>query len=132
MAVAEASADVTQAPAKERKFPLKWDRKPDRRIEREWVVRTEANGDKLVVDLSCSHWPDRKMYVAILGNARIGADGVASSFPMSSEIIVRERVDRYSKPKFEAFADAALGQLREAVAGGEYGDFLRGEHAPTR
>ena len=49
-------ADVSAEPDRVRAFPLgNYDRKPMRVISYEWVVREEANGAKIIVDLYCGH-----------------------------------------------------------------------------
>jgi hypothetical protein len=124
-------ADVTAEPEREKRFPLgNYDRKPQRRIEREWLVRDD--GDHRIT-LQLDVWHTRGAYVASLNNARHEpANGVWCTAPMSSMRISMERTERYSKRTFEEFAERALQILRDGVAAGDLGEYLRGEYAPNR
>ena len=100
-------ADVSAEPDRVRAFPLgNYDRKPQRIISYEWVVREEANGAKVVVDLSCGH--TRGRYYALVNNER-RVDGISSCMPMSAERLPSEPCARCSKREFEAFAARKLG-----------------------
>lgn len=123
-------ADVTAEPAREKRFPLgSYDGKPQRHIEREWRVR-EDGADTIDLILSC--WHTRGAYVASLNNARHQPGGVWVTMPMSAMRISTERTERYSKRTFEEFAERALQVLRDGVAAGDLGEYVRGEFAPKR
>lgn len=119
-------ADVHAAPTAESRFPRRaWDNSIQRVIDVRWLI-TEANGDKIVVELHCGHTTGA--YYAQVGN-RIYKPGTMECFPLSDKRLGVEKTKRYSKPAFERFAASMLDEFRRRVNAGEFGDFLRGEHA---
>ena len=77
-------------------------------------MREEANGAKVVVDLSCGH--TRGRYYALVNNER-REDGISSCMPMSAERLPSEPCARYNKREFEAFAARKLAEFRAAGRG---------------
>ena len=106
-------ADVSAEPDRVRAFPLgNYDRKPMRVIKYEWVVREDANGDEIIVDLYCGH--TRGGYYARIGNERQQPDGVTVSSPMSSERLPSERCARYNKREVRGVRRAQAGRTARA------------------
>ncbi len=128
-------ANVAGDPDVERVFPLgSWDRKPQRTIEREWLVFEDDDGSKVFVQLDCDHYKGRGYWAAVR-NPRRHPDGITSTIHgADTQYTVLSEPDpgRYNKRRLEAFADVALARFRELAADGVLDRFLRGERAPTR
>jgi hypothetical protein len=107
-------------------FPLgSYDRKPQRTVTYEWLVREEG-GAKIIVTLHTHHIKGRG-YVANVSNRTVEG-GVWSWAPMNDErVLVTPDPGRYSKGALERFSANALTTFRHRVEMGDFGEFLRGE-----
>lgn len=98
-------------------------RDPTRRtIKTEWLVRADDDGSRQLAQLSVSHHPNTKAFVATLYRVRdsqSGAFRVQGYALMDGVTVHRERAARFNAREFEGFYERAILRMQEIVVTNE-------------